>query len=116
MLEFGGAPGFFVLKLSDTGRGIEEAAIATIFRPRIDQPRTRFSQGFGLSGVVQLLAGLGGRLEVMSRPARGTTFWAFFPVAPPSAPPPELPSGPEDGRELADRLIDQVVTIRKVRA
>ena len=105
----GAAPdvGFLTLKLSDTGQGIAGAQVERIFRPRpADEPPTRAnSYGIGLSSVVRLLAQIGGRLDVMSKPNVGTTFWAHFP-----AKPPEQTRAVEDNLES---MITRVVTIRK---
>jgi len=76
-----------------------------VFHPRSSNPGTRApdSHGLGLSVVVRLLAGVGGRLEVMSRPGMGTTFWIH------------LPAEPEEraGDDASDELLDRVVTIRR---
>ncbi len=106
VIEIDGKPGFLTLKVSDTGFGIEPDRIARIFEPGRPDPRAERSLGVGLSVVVQLLAQIGGKLEVMSKLDAGTTFWAHFPLEPPagtSAPP----------RPAPPRLAD-VVTIRKL--
>ncbi len=81
VLEVGGDERGLVLRLSDTGRGIEPERLREIF----DSPGTAphdaegKSFGIGLSVVVQLLAQIGGKLEVASRPGEGTTFWVHLP-------------------------------------
>jgi signal transduction histidine kinase len=79
--EIDGTPGFMTLKLSDTGRGIEHGELDRIFAPggSDEGARAAGSHGIGLSVVVQLLSTLGGRLEVMSKPGVGTTFWVHIP-------------------------------------
>ncbi|MBX3271968.1 MAG: HAMP domain-containing histidine kinase [Sandaracinaceae bacterium] len=105
VVELDGKPGFLTLKVSDTGFGISQDRIEQIFQPgNRPDPRAPRSVGVGLSVVVQLMAQVGGRLEVMSKLGQGTTFWAHFPVQPPAAPSPREGSPPK----LAD-----VVTIRK---
>lgn len=88
VLEVGGTVGamgqgngrFLTLKLSDTGRGIADEDVAKIFLPRSQNERSLpNSYGLGLSSVVRLLAQIGGRIEVMSKPGAGTTFWAHLP-------------------------------------
>ena len=75
--------GFLTLKLSDTGEGIPASQVERIFRPRpADEPTKPNSYGIGLSSVVRLLAQIGGRIDVMSKPGVGTTFWAHFPETP----------------------------------
>lgn len=84
VLEVGGTPGYLTLKLSDTGRGIPASELEKIFSAEGSDESTRAkgSFGVGLSVVVHLLGRIGGRLEVMSKPDVGTTFWAHFPVVP----------------------------------
>jgi signal transduction histidine kinase len=82
VVELDGAPGFLVLKVSDTGCGIEAEAMGRIFQPGgspVDARRGD-SFGVGLSVVIRLLEQIGGRLEVMSKPGEGTTFWIFLPL------------------------------------
>jgi signal transduction histidine kinase len=101
---------YLTLKLSDTGEGIPAEAIERIFRPRPaneTSPRPD-SLGVGLSGVVRLLAQIGGRLDVLSKPGMGTTFWAHLPVTPP--PPPKR----NISEENLESMITRVVTIRRV--
>jgi len=58
---------------------------------------------------VRLLAQIGGRLDVMTKAGVGTTFWAHFPVRPPSSSR-AAAGGTEDNLES---MITRVVTIRK---
>jgi signal transduction histidine kinase len=84
VVELGGAPGMLCLKVSDTGTGISEDRIDKVFGPgEAGTSEHPDSHGVGLAGVVRLLARLNGRLEVMSKPGVGTTFWAYVPVEPP---------------------------------
>ena len=82
-VELDGKPGFLTIKVSDTGRGIDEADISRIFIPGGStwENRRHWSHGVGLSVVVRLLAQIGGKLDVMSLPGKGTTFWAHFPIS-----------------------------------
>ena len=82
VLELDGKPGFLTIKLSDTGRGVEKEDLLKIFRAGGSDPATRDanSHGLGLSVVVRLLARIGGKLEVMSLPGKGSTFWVHLPV------------------------------------
>jgi len=107
VIDIEGKPGFLTLKVSDTGSGIEEERIRQIFEPDgtgADHRAPR-SLGMGLSVVVQLMAELGGKLEVMSQPGRGTTLWAHFPIELPKSE--RAVDGPATPVQLAD-----VVTIR----
>jgi signal transduction histidine kinase len=82
VVELDGIPGFLVIKVSDTGCGIDPAAIERIFEPGGSSPDSRRGDSFGvgLSVVTQLLERIGGRLEVMSKPGEGTTFWVYLPL------------------------------------
>jgi K+-sensing histidine kinase KdpD len=90
---------------------VSEGEIDTLFRPL----RNRiggFSFGTGLPVVVELLARIGGKLEVMTQRDRGTTLWAHFPVESPAideSSEPSLTGGPEE----LDQLVDKVVSIRR---
>ncbi len=106
VLELDGTPGFLTIKLSDTGRGIDPDDMHRIFQAGGSDPNSRSfnSHGMGLSVVVRLLDRIGGKLEVMSLPERGTTFWIHFPVEPPG-------TSEDDHTDPTDR----VVTIRMVK-
>ena len=82
VVELDGTPGYLVIKVSDTGCGIASEDLERIFDPGGSNPKSRRGDSFGvgLSVVVQLLDQIGGRLEVMSRPAAGTTFWVNLPI------------------------------------
>jgi signal transduction histidine kinase len=82
VVELDGALGQLVIRVSDTGRGIEPDVIERIFQPGGSSPESRRGDSFGvgMSVVVQLLEQMGGRMEVMSRPGAGTTFWVYLPL------------------------------------
>jgi signal transduction histidine kinase len=112
VVEVDGTPGFLSVKISDSGRGIAENEIERIFHPRGSSAHTRAkgSYGLGLSVVVRLLDEIGGRLEVLSKPGQGTTFWVFLPERLENRQP-----GPDKSFEGDDdeKRISRVVTIRK---
>jgi signal transduction histidine kinase len=112
VVEVGGTPGFLTLKISDTGGGMPEAEIGALFRP-LTRSNRAFAYGAGLSVVVQLLGRIGGKLEVMTRPNEGTTFWAHFPVESAEALGAEVENTPVSQTFDVDRLVDKVVTIRR---
>jgi signal transduction histidine kinase len=113
VVELSGSPGFLVLKASDTGRGIEADEVERIFQAGGSDPRLRAtdSYGVGLSVVLQLLDYIGGKLEVLSLPEKGTTFWVYLPERPRSdlSPRPPAAIGSLD-------LFSRVVKIRKLSA
>ncbi|MBC8067395.1 MAG: HAMP domain-containing histidine kinase [Deltaproteobacteria bacterium] len=79
--EVGGTPGFLLLKVSDTGRGIGPERLEQVLRAGGPDPNPPVggSRGAGLSIVARLLDQLGGRLEIMSAPGEGTTVWMYLP-------------------------------------
>ena len=111
VLEMDGKPGFMTIKLSDTGRGIAQEDMKKVFSAGGSNPETReeFSHGLGLSVVVKLLDRIGGKLEVMSLPGRGSTFWVHFPVEPSE----KSEDEPSSGVTASDPT-NRVVTIRRV--
>ncbi|MBD3277282.1 MAG: hypothetical protein GF388_03195 [Candidatus Aegiribacteria sp.] len=111
VVELDGKPGFLTIKVSDTGRGIDRKDLDKVFSPGGSDPEKRIkgSHGLGLSVVVRLLDSIGGKLEVMSLPKKGTTFWVHFPNEPEEEAV-KRDTSEEDGSDPADR----VVTIRKV--
>ena len=114
VVELDGTPGFFVIKISDTGPGIPEDEIEGIFqrKPRATNQNVERTGtggfGLGLPIVVELLAQIGGRIEVMSRVGQGTTFWLFLPVKPLDNVVPIRNEERESGK-----MLREVVRIRK---
>ena len=111
VLELDGKPGFLTIKISDTGRGIADEDIERIFHAGGSDPdkREEYSHGLGLSVVVRLLDRMGGKLEVMSFPGRGSTFWVHFPIEPL-----EMNSVSRASEIEFSDPVNRVVTIRRV--
>ena len=96
---------------------MREDEVGKMFRPMSRGPGG-YGYGAGLSVVVQLLASVGGKLEVMTHTGRGTTFWAYFPLNKEravAAGDPQTENAAETEPVLGDRgePINSVVTIRK---
>ena len=72
-----------VLRVSDTGIGIEPADLPHIFERfyRADRARSRQGTGLGLSIAQTLVEEFGGRITAESTPGRGSTFSVWFPLA-----------------------------------
>jgi signal transduction histidine kinase len=72
------SPGNFVfVRVSDDGKGMDEATLARIFDPFFS---TKFAgRGLGLAGVLGIVRGHQGLLQVRSRPQAGTTFTVHLP-------------------------------------
>ena len=71
-------PGDFIfVRVSDDGQGMDEATLARIFDPFFS---TKFTgRGLGLAGVLGIVRGHRGLLQVQSRPRTGTTFTVHLP-------------------------------------
>jgi signal transduction histidine kinase len=113
--ELEGTPGYLVIKIADTGRGIEPEALEKVFEAGGSsvESRGRDSFGIGLSVVVRLLEQMGGRLEVVSRPGAGTTFWVYLPLRATDSPRGTPPDVVDHERESTASALSRVVTIRK---
>jgi signal transduction histidine kinase len=109
VVELTGRPGFLTVKVSDTGPGISDEHIEKVFEVGESFAEAASPEGFGLglSIVVRLLDEIGGKLEVMSKPGMGTTFWAHFPVEAPDA------TTTADSEDIHS-VIDRVVTVRRL--
>jgi two-component system OmpR family sensor kinase len=72
-----------VLRVHDTGIGIEPADLPHIFERfyRADRARTRQGTGLGLSIAQTLVEQLGGRITAESTPGKGSTFSIWLPLA-----------------------------------
>ncbi len=111
VVEVSGTPGFLTIKVSDTGAGLSEDDLSRVFRPMqraVVSSAAAAGAGPGLSVVVQLLARIGGRLEVMSTPGRGATFWAHIPVDSEAVMEPT-----PIGKQATDEFIRRIVTVRR---
>jgi signal transduction histidine kinase len=81
--------GFAVVNITDTGIGIAEEQVPFIFERfyRVDKARSRAEGGAGLGlGIAKHIAeSHGGRIEVVSRVGKGSTFSIFLPLVEPGA-------------------------------
>ncbi|HVZ89924.1 MAG TPA: ATP-binding protein [Polyangia bacterium] len=76
--------GRLVIRVADSGAGIEQADLEKIFEPFFSTKAQ--GTGLGLALVQQIVVDHGGQIEVDSLPGQGTTFTLWFPL-------PELASG-----------------------
>ena len=112
LVEVGGSPGYLTIKVSDTGRGITSDRLETIFDAHgSPKPARPDSHGVGLSVVLRLMDQIGGRIEVMSKPNVGSTFWAHFPEE--VKEPPAIIDRPEAASRTHAERLGRVVTIRR---
>jgi two-component system, OmpR family, sensor kinase len=77
------AEGQAVLRVRDTGIGIEPADLPHIFERfyRADRARSRQGTGLGLSIAQALVEQLGGRITAESTPGKSSTFSVWLPLA-----------------------------------
>jgi len=73
-------PGFVQIDVSDTGRGIAQDALPYVFDPFFTTKGAK-GTGLGLSVSYGIVAKHAGSIQVQSRPAEGTTFSVFLPIA-----------------------------------
>jgi len=95
-----------VLRVSDTGVGMDEPTRQRVFEPFFTTKDPEQGTGLGLSTVWGLVQGMGGLVALESAPGQGTTLMIRVPQAPPAPPaPPEEPV-PEEGRPLRLLVVD----------
>jgi len=89
-MQLGAADGRVSLSVADTGIGIAPGDLPHIFDRfwRADSARTRTGErsgaGLGLAICKWIAEAHGGRIDVVSRPGRGTTFTVTLPREPPA--------------------------------
>ena len=74
-----------LLEVTDTGHGIDAAAIPHVFEPFYTTREIGEGTGLGLSVVHGIVTSMGGKITVESEVGRGTTFRVYWPVAVASA-------------------------------
>ena len=75
---------FLLVKISDTGHGIEEKNLARIFDPFFTTKPTGEGTGLGLSVSYGIIKNHGGDILVESKVGKGSTFTVVLPLASPS--------------------------------
>ncbi|WP_437337065.1 ATP-binding protein [Sorangium sp. So ce394] len=75
------AAGWVVVEVRDTGAGIAPESLERIFEPFYTSKEEGEGLGLGLAICHAIVAALGGRIEVESRPGQGSTFRVVLPAA-----------------------------------
>ena len=70
---------FSVLRVSDSGRGIDPKLLGKIFDPYFTTKEKGVGTGMGLSMVHGIVKSLNGAITVESEPGKGSTFLIYFP-------------------------------------
>ncbi|HOT42772.1 MAG TPA: response regulator [Syntrophorhabdaceae bacterium] len=70
---------YICITVEDTGKGIDEAAKANIFKPHFSTKGTRSNLGIGLYRVHKTIKKYGGFIEVESEKDKGTRFFLYIP-------------------------------------
>ncbi len=79
------------LSIKDTGKGIDEEDLPHIFEAYYTTKEE--GSGLGLMTVYNVVREHGGKLEVASKPGKGSTFTLFFPIRQPKLQLPQIKTG-----------------------
>ena len=72
---------YVVLRVADTGHGMDAAVRAQIFEPFFSTKGSSANSGLGLAAVYGIVAQTGGYINVESEPGIGSVFSLYFPAA-----------------------------------
>jgi signal transduction histidine kinase len=105
---------YAVLRVSDTGIGIDAETLPRIFEPFFTTKGRARGAGLGLASVHGILQQHGGDVEVSSRPGDGTTFRLYLPLAVPASEPARADAitPPPPASRLRILLVEDEPTVR----
>lgn len=113
---------YVVLRVADTGQGIEPDRLEQIFEPFYTTKRNSGGTGMGLAVVHAIVTSNGGRILVDSTVGAGTTFTVYLPLVRPvaaadkeqDAPAPVPPTGGTPRLLLVDDDLGALTAMRRV--
>jgi nitrogen-specific signal transduction histidine kinase/CheY-like chemotaxis protein len=113
----GESGGFAVVRISDTGTGIEEECRRRVFEPYFTTKTENKKLGMGLYLVQKTVKRHGGFIELESGPETGTTFTLYFPFTESASEPAKEPTQPtRDSRKRTILVVDDEEVVRELLA
>jgi len=104
VLDASEGPGqYALLEITDTGAGMDEATLQNIFEPFFSTKGT--GRGLGLAGVLGIVRGHRGAVQVESQPGRGTAFRVLLPAAQGKRPPEPAPRATPSRRQAGGLVL-----------
>lgn len=103
-------------RVADTGPGIPAASRERLFQrfEQADGPQRRAGSGLGLAICRELVALMGGRIELRSRVAQGSVFEVWLPLPEVTEPAPAPAPADDDGSALSVLLVEDDPTVGAV--
>ncbi|MCG8687700.1 MAG: ATP-binding protein [Desulfobacterales bacterium] len=95
---------YALLKISDTGQGIEPDIMDKIFEPYFTTKGNSKGTGLGLSTVYRIVRDHNGDVRVSSTPGQGSTFAVYLPVTSSPGKPPQIKPDTR-AREGTERIL-----------
>jgi signal transduction histidine kinase/DNA-binding LacI/PurR family transcriptional regulator len=107
---------YVLLRIRDTGVGMDETIQANVFEPFFTTKPPGKGTGLGLATVFGIVQHSGGQINLVSAPGEGTTIEVFLPLAPAEAqaPPPPLDHEAPDGGSETILLVEDDAQVRAI--